>query len=53
VALHSAAIRATIIELKCPHCGFAQARARKPAKSIYACKRCHKRFTREQAAKQK
>jgi transposase-like protein len=53
VAIYTAAVRATVIELKCPHCGFLQARARKPARSIYACKKCHKRFTREQGAKKK
>ena len=53
MAIYSAAIRATVVELKCPHCGFLQTRARKPAKSIYACKQCHKRFTREQLAKKK
>ncbi|MFO0567054.1 MAG: hypothetical protein U0263_15405 [Polyangiaceae bacterium] len=37
-----------MIRMVCPHCHEAQARARKPPKSVYACRRCRKRFTREQ-----
>ena len=35
----------TLIKLVCPHCGQVQARARKPARSDYACRRCRRRFT--------
>jgi transposase-like protein len=37
-----------LIRLVCPHCGEVQSRARKPPKERYACRKCRKRFTREQ-----
>jgi transposase-like protein len=48
MALFGAAARASVLGLVCPHCAEAQVRARKPAGAQYACKRCHRRFTREQ-----
>jgi len=36
-----------LLRLTCPHCHEVQARARKPRGSVYACRRCHKRFSRE------
>jgi transposase-like protein len=37
-----------LIRLVCPHCGEVQSRARKPPRERYACRKCRKRFTREQ-----
>ncbi|MBK7583063.1 MAG: hypothetical protein IPI67_23055 [Myxococcales bacterium] len=46
-----------MIRLACPHCGEIQARGRKPKGSVYACRKCRRRFTREEgeaaAAKKK
>ena len=44
---YSAAARAALLALKCPYCGHAQARVRKPKGAIYACQKCHRRFSRE------
>jgi transposase-like protein len=43
----TAAARATLLALTCPHCGHTQARVRKPRGAIYACQKCHRRFSRE------
>ena len=40
-----------MVKLACPHCGKAQARARKPAHGRYRCHHCHKLFTREEGEK--
>ena len=37
-----------MIKLVCPHCHELQVRGRKPRRSVYACRKCRKRFTREQ-----
>lgn len=36
-----------LLRLVCPHCGEVQVRGRKPKRSVYACRSCKKRFTRE------
>jgi transposase-like protein len=41
-------IAGALIRLVCPHCGEIQARARKPEGRRYACRKCRKRFRREQ-----
>ncbi len=48
MAIFWSATAGAIIQLTCPHCGELQARARKPKGSRYACRKCRKRFTREQ-----
>jgi DNA-directed RNA polymerase subunit RPC12/RpoP len=37
------------LALVCPYCQHRQLRARKGRLESYACKRCHKRFRRDQA----
>jgi transposase-like protein len=41
-------IAGVLLRLRCPHCHERQTRARKPRGSGYACRRCHRHFTREQ-----
>jgi transposase-like protein len=48
VAIFSGGTVGTILKLACPHCGEPQVRSRKPAGEKYACRRCHRRFSREQ-----
>jgi transposase-like protein len=48
VAIFGAASRGAVLELRCPHCGIVQARARDKADVTYRCKSCHRPFTREQ-----
>ena len=43
--------RAAMVKLTCPHCGKAQARARKPLPARYRCHQCHRIFTREEGGK--
>jgi DNA-directed RNA polymerase subunit RPC12/RpoP len=50
MALYAGGAIGTLIKLVCPHCGEVQARARKLPKKEYACRRCHRRFTADQAA---
>ena len=40
--------KGALVRLVCPHCGKAQLRGRKPDEERYACRKCRKRFTREQ-----
>jgi transposase-like protein len=37
-----------MIKLVCPHCQELQVRGHKPKHSVYACRKCRKRFTREE-----
>jgi transposase-like protein len=48
VAIFGAASRGAVLELRCPHCGIVQARAREKADVNYRCKSCHRPFTRDE-----
>jgi transposase-like protein len=48
MAVFTGAAFGALIRLACPHCHLVQARARKPRSERYACRRCRRRFTREQ-----
>jgi transposase-like protein len=48
VPIFGGASRGAILELRCPHCGTTQARARERAGTSYRCKACDRSFTREE-----
>ena len=45
------ALKAGSVELKCPHCGEVQVRARRPRGHDVRCRNCHKLFRREEGEK--
>ena len=49
MAIFSGAVVPSLIVLKCPHCGKAQSRARKPEGEHYRCTKCRKLFTAAEA----
>ncbi len=48
MAIFGGASRGAVLELRCPHCGLVQARAREKAGAIYTCRQCKRDFTREE-----
>jgi phage FluMu protein Com len=48
VPIFGGASRGAILELRCPHCGVVQARAREKADVPYSCRGCKQSFTREE-----
>jgi DNA-directed RNA polymerase subunit RPC12/RpoP len=48
VPIFGGASRAAVLELRCPHCGVVQARAREKEGTSYRCRECHREFTREE-----
>ena len=50
MAIFSGSVGA-LIKLRCPKCEEDQARARGPRGTVYACRKCRHRFTREQGTK--
>jgi DNA-directed RNA polymerase subunit RPC12/RpoP len=48
VPIFGGASRGAVLELRCPHCGVVQARAREKAGTTYRCRECKREFTREE-----
>jgi len=46
--MFGASSRGALVQLQCPHCNAAQARAREKAGHVYRCRDCHRSFTREE-----
>jgi ribosomal protein L37AE/L43A len=38
-------VSASLIRLKCPHCGEEQLRGKRPARESYSCRKCYRLFT--------